>query len=350
RSFTPPLLVYRHAGRFILQDGHQRSMAWALPRLRVEAASGDGLLSIDGHRYPDAVVLAPQEQGDRFDVINHVPLERYLPGVLERELYGQWHPEAFVAQAVAARSYALFERQLHAQRAYDLESTTASQVYRGAATNPKAVEAVQRTRGMVLVHAGRIVPAFFSSCCGGTGQAASAAFPRLASAVDIPPLRGARCGGWCQASPNYRWGPILRDTSMLAKRIAAWGRANRHPVAQLEGLRDIRISELSGTGRPAAFVIIDRRGRRFTLPAESFRFACNYAGAGLPAVEPAQQLKSSHVRVRLTGRTVRFEDGRGHGHGVGLCQWGAQGMAQQGYDGLAIVRFYYPGATIQRIY
>ena len=93
-------------------------------------------------------------------------------------------------------------------------------------------------------------------------------------------------------------------------------------------------------------MVIDRSGRSYKLNAEQMRFACNYEMKS----NPAQILRSSHMQVQVRGNIVTFYDGRGFGHGVGLCQWGAQAMAQYGYDYVHILRTYYPGAQLHKLY
>ncbi|MEX0744657.1 MAG: SpoIID/LytB domain-containing protein [Phycisphaeraceae bacterium] len=349
----PPATITHDGAQFIMRAGDGATHTWRLGGLRVTVVGG-GPMTLAGRRYPDDLVLVALADADgratrRFDVVNHVPMETYLPGVLERELFGNWTQQAFDAQAIAARSYALFERHLHGGRHYDIESTVASQAYGGAASNPRAIAAAQNTRGLV-VHGDRVVPGFYSSACGGRTQTAVAAFTRFGNTLAIPPLRGGATCDHCQPSPNHRWGPVTRDARALADRIAAWGRANRDAVGELDGLASVRISHESRAGRPARFELTDRRGRRFALPAESFRFASNHAHARHGDVPREQQLRSSDVQVRQVGSQVRFHDGRGHGHGAGLCQWGAQGMARRGDDGQAIVRHYYPDAELRRLY
>jgi SpoIID/LytB domain protein len=100
-------------------------------------------------------------------------------------------------------------------------------------------------------------------------------------------------------------------------------------------------------GRPARFAITDHHERTFTLPAESFRNACNYSRP-IP-LEPGQRLKSSLVHITLRGDQVVFT-GQGFGHGVGLSQWGAQAMAADGRDVIEILATFYPGASIERAY
>jgi len=347
RLLAPPLSIRHSAKGFDITDGNRRTLRWALPSLMLRPAR-DATLGFGEGRYPGVLVLVPGTAADTLDVVNHVPLETYLPGVLERELYGSWHPTTFRAQAIAARSYALWERTLAPHRSYDLESTQASQVYGGAATNPKAIDAVRGTRGVVLTYNQRVVPAFFSAAHGPRGQSAAVAFPNRVE--DIPPIRGVVTGGWDQACPKYRWGPFSRDLNTLSRRIAAWGKANNHPVAALRTIVSITIPQTSATGRPAVFQITDSAGRRYDLPPESFRFACNYQAAGLPEVSKATTLYSSDVQATIRGTSVVFSNGQGFGHGVGLSQWGAQAMALAGHDHPAILLFYYPQSRLERAY
>jgi len=347
RRFAAPLTLRHTADGFLITDGQRRTVRWALPALAIRATEGP-TVTLDGRSYPGLLVAVPAADRAKLDVVNHVPLETYLPGVLEKELYGSWHPVTFRAQAIAARSYALWERTLSPDRHYDLESTQASQVYAGSATNPKAIAAVRDTRGLVLAYRGRVVPAFYSAAHGPRMQDARYAFPNRVE--DIAPLRGREVGGWDAACPHYRWGPFVRDTATLSRRIAAWGRANRHAVAALSTLRRIEISATSPTGRPAMFTLTDRAGKRYDLPPESFRFACNYTGGGMPAINKDRLLRSSDVQAAVAGRVVRFTGGQGFGHGVGLSQWGAQAMALAGHDYPAILGFYYPGSRLERAY
>ena len=142
---------------------------------------------------------------------------------------------------------------------------------------------------------------------------------------------------------------MLRDADELAQRIAAWGRQQQHPVAGLRGIQQVAVSSWSDSGRPAGFRITDRQGQAFDLDPESFRFACNADAPGLASLTKATKLKSSDVRVTIRGTMVRI-DGRGHGHGVGMCQWGAQTLAQRGYDTHAILAYYYPKAKLVKAY
>ena len=233
-------------------------------------------------------------------------------------------------------------------RHYDLESTTASQAYIGKARNARAVTAVAQTRGQCLTFAGRVVPAFYSSSTGGLGQDAVLAFPNRVE--DIAPLRAREHGAWDKASPQYRWGPVVRDRAALARRIAAWGRDKPHPVSRLKSISRIEVAARNRVGRPASWAVTDADGQRYTLACEWFRNAGNDTDNGRLPLEKGQRLLSSHFDAAVVGNTVRFTQGRGYGHGVGLSQWGARGMAEAGHAYTAILQFYYPGAAVQKLY
>ncbi len=349
RSFATPVTVHRLADAFVIESADQRPVRWAIPQLAIESQRS-GVVRVGGAPYPHKIVLEPvQGMGgvkDRFDVINRTPIEVYLPGVLERELFPHWHPTTFKAQAIAARSYAIDRMARNRDRHFDLESTVASQVYQGLADNPLAIEAVRLTRGVVLTYKDHILPAYYSSCSGGVGQDAWVAFP---DAPAIEPLRGKRQGPIGSGSPNYRWGPIDRDADSLARRLGQWGMANSNRIAGIHGIRVIQVSDKNSAGRPTAFRIIDSNGTAFDLPAESLRFASNYDVPQLPQLTKEQQVKSSFLRAEVVGNTVRFH-GHGWGHGVGMCQWGAQGMAIRGSSVESILSFFYPSTQLVKAY
>ncbi len=355
-SLTAPVTVTRRGGAYVLAPASGQSLQWAVAELYVRAATGP--IGVGASTYPGTISLHHARDDDGLvrpgagiDAINHVGVETYLPGVLEHELYASWEPEAYRAQAIAARSYAIDRTTRHRHRTFDLESNTKSQMYGGSATRPKAIEAVRATYGQVLAWEGNVVPGYYSSDTGGLGQDAAIAFPGERA---IAPLAAHDHGGWSQqaGSTKFRWGPVSRDRADLSRRIAAWGAAQkqRDPVADLRLVTHVAVTQRNRLGRPAQFTITDATGRRFALGPEQFRFACNYAAPQLSALSPAQQLYSSCVEINVAGERVVMTGGRGYGHGVGLCQWGAQGMAKAGHRHPQILANYYPGAAVVKAY
>ena len=317
----------------------------------IEATSIDidmPTVAVDGQPHPGRLrLVARTSEGRRaFDVVNHVGVESYLPGVLARELYGHWKLETFMAQAIAARSFACAERDAFARtRHYDLTNTTRSQAYAGSETHRRAIEAVARTRGLVLGHDGGLVPGYYSSCCGGTparGADAIGSHPINA----IPPLDGRGLDAACGGSPVQVW-TVTRDRARLARRLAADGRARSHALADLDGLASIEPCDTNGHGRPTRFAVTDPAGGRYEIEAETLRRAIDAPVKGLK--NPERSLRSSNISVTISAGVVRIA-GRGYGHGVGLCQFGAEARATDGAAHGDILAWYYPGAEIQQAY
>ncbi|MFN3166554.1 MAG: SpoIID/LytB domain-containing protein [Phycisphaeraceae bacterium] len=350
-TFQTPLRIHHDKQGFVLTEPSGKSVRWRLASLSIHANAGG--VGIDGQTYPGELELVAQRSDPhpftgRFDAVNHVGMESYLPGVLSKELYASWDTRAYRAQAIAARSYAIWEMNLPMRKAshFDLEASQASQAYTANASD-KAKAAVADTAGQVLVFEHRVLPAFYSSCSGGTGQDAVAAWPGKVD--DLAPLRGREHGMWGQASTKFRWGPIERDRAALSKRIAAWGKVNKHAVASLGTIARVEVAGRNRVGRPTTMRISDTAGRSFDLACEDLRMASNYRAPGLPTVDMNNLVYSSHAEYAVSADTVSIT-GRGFGHGVGMCQFGAQHMASEGHDHNAILGFYYPGAEVRKVY
>jgi len=347
QQLGPRFDVQRDGDAFILTPTGAAPLRWRVPQLFVRPSEGETIV-VNGGTYPGTITLHARQNNpkDAIDAINAVSIEQYLPGVISKELYPNWHATTFEAQAIAARTYAIAQLERTRSRHYDLESTEASQVYGGTTGNQTALDAVRKTRGIVLTWERAIFPAYFSSCTGTLGQDAAAAFP---NGENIPPLRGRKHGGWDAAASTYRWGPIVRDRRTLTARLAAWGKARQHAIANLGPLRGVQATSVNSVGRPTVFTLTDTAGKSFPIACESLRFACNDDTPGLPKLTSSGKLKSSHIEVTIAGEQVRIT-GQGHGHGVGMSQWGAQAMALKGYNAASILAFYYPGAQLLRAY
>lgn len=308
------------------------------------------LVPVSSRAEPDRPASLPQPEPDAFDVVNHLGIERYLPGVLERELYANFQPATYLAQAIVARSYAISRIIQHGpDHHYDVESTIASQVYGGQATRPVARRAVADTAGLVLTHDDQIFTAYYSSTCGGVRQSPEDVFD---DPHPVPPLQPRETHSWCDISPRYEWGPVRRDRTDLSRRIAAWGHDRNLTISRLGTIVDIRVVRSNRLGRPVRFRLIDDNGRAFELRADSLRHAANYhdSSRNLPAVGEDDIIRSGHFDIAVRDGHVHFTNGRGFGHGVGFCQFGAEGMARAGKDPRQILAENYPGAQVEKAY
>ena len=311
-------------------------------------------LRLRGVEWPGSVRLVPQptDLAEPVDIVHEVPMEADLPGVLAQELFNKWTVNTHRAQAVAARSWALCEiAQWRGRRHFDVVAGELGQAWVGATKHQRSIDAVAATRGEVLLWGGRVVPAYYSSCCG--GQRASARDAISSSIVhDIPPLLVSTSDGrdCCSASPTYRW-QSKYDLATFARTIPAWARAEGYAsLLKLDGVRRIETSARNAAGRPTRFAITDAKGMLYEVPAERLRFALNTDPARPGELRPSKErLKSAFIDPLIVGKEL-VVSGRGHGHGVGMCQYGAEAMAKKGAKPTAILARYYPGADVVKNY
>ena len=303
---------------------------------------GQSVLRLNGTTYRGRIVCYGDALGGII-AVNHVDVESYLAGVLRRELLPHWHIEAYKAQAIAARTYALYEKAIFGGgRLYDLRDDQSSQVYGGlSAETDKTWKAVRETGGIVLTAgpAGkeRIFRAHYSSCCGGV---TNNVYVLYGPPVEGGPLAGGVVCTDCRGSSRYRWPAVSVDKGAIYTALAA-----AYPAAGgLGGVRTIQTVAPSGD-RPVWIDALGTNGASVRVRADDLRLALLRGGS--PA---ARGLSSMNCTIRDTGTTITFADGRGFGHGVGLCQWGAQRKAEKGYTALDILNAYYPGAKLFRAY
>lgn len=306
----------------------------------------DGSLSLNGKYYRGNFRLVPTSAG-KFDVVNDVEIDAYLKSVVSKELLKDWHPEAFRAQAIVARTYALYEVATNSPNSHwDVYDDERSQVYGGlAAESALSIQGVEATRGIVVAYGSpgttgqeRIFKAYFSACCGGIGQSASDAFHDPL----YQPLTEKNVGTLCGDSPRYQWGPVTLTKAEVTRRFKLWGADRQRSEANIATITKIQPSHQNRFGRPVRYLVTDSRGTRYSLMSEELRTALNAGSSGRTAW-------SGFIFIRDNGSSFTFQ-GRGSGHGVGMCQYCCQAMALQGRRHEEIVRFSYPGTGLVRAY
>ena len=313
--------------------------------MEIEPATPGGV-QLNGQRYRGSYRFVATNDARKFDVVNDVDVESYLLGVLSKELLPDWHIEAYKAQAVIARTYALYEvRTGTTGRHWDLNPDERSQVYGGMnAETSKSTQAVDATRGVVAVWGApgqeKIFKAYFSSCCGGISNSSADVF----NEKPIPPLDAKYNGNTCSISTRYNWGPIVFTKAELTRRIRAWGVKQGRVESTIPGVANIEIATANQFGRPRRFLLTDIKGQQYSLTAEQMRWAINAEANGGPIVW------SSFFRPVDVGDSIQFVEGHGFGHGVGACQWCMQAQALAGDSFETIVVKNYPQAQVTRAY
>ena len=167
----------------------------------VRLSSASGVIQVNGKGYRGWVEIRKKKNGLLL-VVNELDIEEYLKGVVAAEIPPDWEFEALKAQAVASRTYALYQKQSAGNRPYHILATVDSQLYSGnRGEHPQTVRAVQETRGVVITYQGEIIPAFYHSSCGGHTENAAELW-----GIDEPFLKGVDCE--CQEISKYGlWEP-----------------------------------------------------------------------------------------------------------------------------------------------
>jgi stage II sporulation protein D len=260
-------------------------------------------------------------QGDRLLLVNELAMEEYVAGTVRGEASERWPAEALRALAVVARTYAVFQQGRSAGKAFHLVAGNQDQNFAGwAVAGSPPREAARATAGQVLTWQGRVFPTFYHSDSGGFTEPAQSVF----SGDGVPPLAGVR-DEFSMESPNYTWAVTL-PLAVIGERLRRGG----IDVGQVIRLLVLERSPSFRVARMA----VEHTGGTATLRGTDFRRLIGY-----------DALKSTlFVPVSQNG-AVRFE-GRGWGHGVGLSQFGAKGMAERGYTYARILEHYYPGTTL----
>ncbi|MBI4335906.1 MAG: SpoIID/LytB domain-containing protein [Candidatus Omnitrophica bacterium] len=282
--------------------------------------SKDGRIYIDKWRFRGEVDIF-KTPDMKLVAVNLLDVEDYLYGVLYHEVSHYWPYEVLKAQAIAARTYALYQKQIMKGKDYDVTADIYSQVYGGRANEKyRTNRAVNLTKGRVLYFKGEIFPAYYHATCGGFTEDASNLWK-----INLSSLKGVECK-FCKRSKHFNWKRKIKLNDME--------NALRKKGYNISSITSIKIESRNTSNRINNLVIAHGAGESI-ISGKDFRTAL---GPNL--------LKSNNYNVALEGRTAVFK-GIGWGHGVGMCQWGAYFMAKKGYKADSILKHYYPGSEIK---
>ncbi|MFH0889508.1 MAG: SpoIID/LytB domain-containing protein [Planctomycetota bacterium] len=266
----------------------------------------------------------------KISLVNIIDLESYLPGVVSSEMDESWPENSLDAQAITARSFALFRIKqfgTYSQKAfdYDLTDDIYSQVYRGEErTGPKTRQAVEKTRGIIISYNSLIFNTLFSDTCGGSTEPGDLVF----GLTPLPPLQGRKCG-FCYNSKHFQWNTEFTNDEIIK-------------ALNLKGVTKIKDIEITRTapGGHAVEVALKMEGRNSPIifQAQKFRIALN-----------PNKLKSTMFKIIKKNGYFEFI-GHGWGHAVGMCQEGTRGMSEQNFTPLQILEYYYQESKIVKIY
>jgi stage II sporulation protein D len=284
--------------------------------LKIVSAQND--LETEGQSFRG--LLEIRKKGKVLVVVNELDIEEYLKGVVPEEMSYDWHPVALQVQAIVARTYALYQKLHNPGREFDLVSTVHDQVYQGVNREmPEATLAVAQTDGLVVTYGDELALTLYHSTSAGRTQDI-----REIWGQDLSYLHGVECP-FDESSPYYRWEKKI-PFQQLKDSLKSGG-------LLVGSLATFTPYLWNSTGRVKEIRILHSRGELF-LKGEEARKIMGY-----------RALPSTHFDVVGIGRDIVLQ-GKGYGHGVGLCQWGTKVQAEQGKSFTEILEYYYPGIQV----
>jgi stage II sporulation protein D len=345
---SPMVRVLLHRGGEIVIRPHDSFIFSAntrseIGRGNVNIRIADGAMVVNGvSTHIDQIEIAPSEYflfngkryrgiarvintGNDLMLVNVLDIESYLYGVLPMEVPALWENDALKAQAVASRTYAIYEivRARALNRGFDLYADTRSQVYGGMDAETKfTTAAVNNTMGEVIKYEGKIIKAYYHSCAGGLTESSEAMFGE--TRPYLMPVNSSF--GRIYESYNWEIGILLSEF-----KSKAGGLIPGEIVA-------INVIERSPSQRISRLEITDSLGNKIPMSGNDFRM-----------IVGATIMKSTRANIRLSEDKITVQ-GVGYGHGVGMGQWDAQGMAVSGYRYNDILGYFYRGTRVSRMW
>lgn len=352
-------------GSYIAVDGEKTKSRYVV----VQSKSGaDGVVKYNGSSYRGSLHIV--SDGVRLKIFNRLSLEDYVKGVLPSEMSSSWHREALKAQAVAARTFAMYNKNMgHKGSGYDLCSSSHCQVYSGMAAETAATsEAVDATRGQVMYYGHQVIYAAFHSSSGGATENSENVWgayqPYLRSVTDDD-----------SASPYHNW-TVKFTVAQVEKRLSSAGKGvgtlksiAMEPIAS-SGSTTARTPSgraygIKFTGSSGTVTITGEQARSiFGLKSAMFNIRTERS-VKLPTSDSKKtaagakngQGGSTAAPAAMTGSTMKISgpeniifDGHGFGHGLGMAQYGAKAMADKGSGYDEILHHYYTDIVIKEIY
>ena len=281
-----------------------------------------GPIWLEGLPFRGAVEFSRIGGGSGITAVNIVHLEEYLFSVVPSEMPASWHPEALKAQAVAARTYALNTlTQGSRHTGFDLCNTVCCQVYRGIEWEHESTnQAVLATAGLAIYHSGRLIDAVYFASSGGATENSENVWleprPYLRSVTD-----------------HHEFEPVIWHRTFSMQEITQLLAQNNRSIGSAVS---VAIAGVHPSGRVESLVIQGTAGQ-VTLQREEVRtfFA------------PSEEGSLRSRMFVISGTDFIVISGRGFGHGVGMSQRGAEGMARMGFTFRDILTHFYSGVVIQ---
>lgn len=253
---------------------------------------------------------------DSLYLINELSIEEYVKNVVSAEVGTNWDMEALKVQAVISRTYALYQKKKNNTNGnYDITSSVLHQVYKGSSANARISYAVMNTEAEVLTYNGNLIETLYHSTSGGKTEDSAEVFGK-----SYPYLKPVESN--CEISPYWIW-------------------ERRIPVEEIEkalnvkGIKNIQIKSYTTTQRVQTVEVIHSEG------------VLNVKATDLRKILGWNRVPSTNFTLSRDNGNYVF-DGKGYGHGVGLCQWSALQMSREGMTYKQILEYFYPGTKLEK--
>ena len=302
--------------------------------------------SLNGRRYRGALEIVLNQDKNLLVGLNIVHLEDYLKGVVPAEMgkRKRGEIEALKSQAIAARTYALSKIGQYGG-AYDLRATIYDQVYKGMdKEEPLINEAVDRTKGEVLTYQGRLIEAYYHANCGGRTENLEQVWP----GEKKPYLLSVDDKDFCAWAKNYKWEEEWDREELEHKLIKFLSKEQSLDPQDFGSLIDLKIVSRTPSGRVKLLIVKTDKGY-FQIKGDKIRWALERSK--LEDIILPSTLFKLKITKGMGDYLIKVKAiGKGNGHGIGMCQTGAIGMARRGFSYYQILAHYYPRTKILKYY
>jgi len=341
---SQPVLVKNNNSRLTVENHNGSVIRDLVDEVNILPRGTNNGVRLNEKKYRGIIKVLPYGQNLR--LINVVYLEDYLRGVVPPEIgkRDDKEIEAVKAQAVAARTYAMAHLKQYQGEPYDMKSSIIDQVYEGVNVENSLVNrAIEGTAGQVITYQDKLINAYYHSTCGGMTDNISDVWDRK----EIPYLKAVEDGTACSWSKYYRWKEVFTEPQ-LRGRLEQYLASDRGRDLRIEHIRDLKITERTPGGR-VALLVIQTDSDMYKVKKDRIRWVIGRT-SNPDLILPSDRFDVIIDRDRRGYiKTITFK-GSGYGHGVGMCQCGAIGLARSGWTFDRILQHYYTGVKVRKLY
>ncbi len=302
----------------------------------VVAVKNNDYVTVNGKAYRGALLIQPHSTG--LTVINRLSIDEYLYGVIPNEMPATWAKEALKAQAVAARTYALYDKKdgKHAREGFDVCATTDCQVYEGISSETAATNsAVNETKGKVLTYRHEPICAAFHAASGGSTQNSEDVW-----GVTVPYLRGVNDSE--EKSPYSNWQKDITVNDLSKKLSSAYG--------NIGTIKEISSKAMPGNAIKVKFTSSNKKSVEVSGTQLRDLLGLKSSNLSINVTADKKVKKGTAIKINKPDKETVNIIGSGYGHRLGLSQWGAKSLADKGKNYQQILLHYYSEVDIESLY